>query len=359
MDRGRRPTSPGFLRRWLGRAFLVLVIGGLALAIVAFREGEAPFTAVASSSMSPALERGDLVWVKPVDPTALAVGDIVVVRVPGYIQDRYGYPPLLVHRVSQVDTSTGRPLYRLKGDRNSGEDPFTVRPEDVRGAVGKVVRYAGYPVLFFSSPQGVAFLLVCAALFALYAALEWFDRRRERLDAALRGLLAPALRQALEESDVGRSAGRDGRVEEALLAFASAMGEYAVHLRSHTAAVEDLARGASGLREAIAYQIELLAALHDRIAGDSKGAAPARLLPPTESEVALAPPLHPAVRRPELSAPLEGASTGTFVLAPLPSRAARRRAARRAKAQRRRRRAIAALRGLALLATLAAVLLIP
>lgn len=362
MRAGGRPRRRFPWAAWLRRMAAVVVVLALAFAVAVFRTGYAPFTAVASSSMEPVLHRGDLVWLAPVDPTALTVGDVVVVAVPGYIQSRYDYPPLLVHRVSTVDTSTGRPLYRLKGDRNQGEDPFTVRPEDVRGRVGEVVPYAGYPILFFASRQGMLFVAICALLYALYLALEWWERRREHIQAAVRGYVLPAVREALDERGVGGLAAGD-RVEASLQSFAAAMAQYALHLQSHTAAVEDLARGALGLREAVEYQVQLLSALYDLVARGAEGGNPAAG-PGRGGEAggalasvarARAADLRPA--DPD-EAPLAPAAARDVPAVGLPSRRARRRAAHELARRRRVRRALALVRAIALFALLGLVLVL-
>lgn len=58
---------------------------------------------VRSNSMEPTFERGDIVFVKDVDPQQIEEGDVIVVKVPEQYKERYGYPPLVVHRVTEVN----------------------------------------------------------------------------------------------------------------------------------------------------------------------------------------------------------------------------------------------------------------
>lgn len=57
---------------------------------------------VRSNSMEPTFSRGDIVFVKDVDPYQIEEGDVIVLQVPDQYEEQYGYPPLVVHRVTDI-----------------------------------------------------------------------------------------------------------------------------------------------------------------------------------------------------------------------------------------------------------------
>ena len=57
---------------------------------------------VRSNSMEPTFSRGDIVFVQEVDPYQIEEGDVIVLQVPDQYEEQYGYPPTVVHRVTDV-----------------------------------------------------------------------------------------------------------------------------------------------------------------------------------------------------------------------------------------------------------------
>jgi signal peptidase I len=225
-------------------AVLVILIGlGVAMRFV-----PTPFVAVASDSMAPALQRGDLVLVGSVTEE-LDVGHVIVVHVPMAIQERYGYPPSIVHRIVEVkESADGQTAYRTKGDA-SAEDVFTTYPADVTGVVRDRIPYAGYPILFLHSSQGLFFLTATLFVYALYATSgpieSWLSRTKQSLSRALTADLTAQIQSAQQMQDARLSA-----LDASVHAFAGAMREYAEHIRSHTAAVQAMAGAAQDIRNA-------------------------------------------------------------------------------------------------------------
>ncbi|GAH63974.1 unnamed protein product, partial [marine sediment metagenome] len=125
-----------------------------------------PFIPIFGSSMEPALQSGGLLMIKPMDAKDVEVGDIVVYNVPSMVRDYYNYPPVVAHRVIEVKTQPSLG-FRTAGD-NTGEDPFTIRPQDLRGTVGSQIPYVGLPLLFFQSTQGFIFIIVALSLLAFF-----------------------------------------------------------------------------------------------------------------------------------------------------------------------------------------------
>ncbi len=90
------------------------------------------FSVVVSDSMSPALNKGDLIlmqdiFVKP------EKGDIITARVPGVQLP-------VMHRI----TSVSGDMIRTKGDANPSEDPWSITESQI---IGESVNIAGKPVL--------------------------------------------------------------------------------------------------------------------------------------------------------------------------------------------------------------------
>ncbi|HXX59366.1 MAG TPA: S26 family signal peptidase, partial [Dehalococcoidales bacterium] len=77
---------------WL--VFVVLIIIG-----VNFSH---KFLAVATDSMDPVIVRGDLVLIHNIAPGDVKVGDVIVYHVRPVLQDKYGYPSSICHRVISV-----------------------------------------------------------------------------------------------------------------------------------------------------------------------------------------------------------------------------------------------------------------
>ena len=75
---------------------------------------EIPIAAVASGSMLPTLERGDLVFVIGASANSIKVGDIIVYH--------SCQGPYIIHRVIKVVKWKGSYYYVTKGDNNPGTD---------------------------------------------------------------------------------------------------------------------------------------------------------------------------------------------------------------------------------------------
>ena len=118
----------------------------------------APYFAVASNSMSPVMQRGDLIVTSPQGD--LSVGDAVTFRMHGQ---------LVTHRL----VAPGRlpDTFETRGDANPGNDPWTISTSDVVGKVQSVIARAGWPLLWLGTLSGRV-ALVAVVLFAI-AALQW------------------------------------------------------------------------------------------------------------------------------------------------------------------------------------------
>ena len=241
------------------RALTLIVI--IAVCVVAFLSvrGAMPFMAVFGSSMEPELRAGNLILIEEVSSSDVEVGDIVVFTIPSAVREYYNYPPVIAHRVKEVRTSEMGVTFRTKGD-NTGEDPFTVRPQDLMGQVSKQIPYLGFPLLFFQSQQGVIFIAIALSLLALYLYADELGRGRQRVH---RGIFAPIIEEnqhtsrLMERRIEGSEKGME-YTQQALNSFASAMSEYAQHLQSHTSAIQGLSEASQELKTGAAEQNKVL-----------------------------------------------------------------------------------------------------
>lgn len=103
---------------------------------------------IASGSMEPALEVGDIVLIAETSPNKLQVGDIIGYREPHHIT--------VVHRIIEVQETGEKKTFITKGDANDTSDPDPVIPENVVGEVFLTVHKVGWISVFFKgffSPQ--------------------------------------------------------------------------------------------------------------------------------------------------------------------------------------------------------------
>jgi signal peptidase len=153
-------------------ALIVIVLLGIVLAKGAPLVGRQSIV-VGGGSMEPSIGLGSAIVVRPVEPSALAVGDVVSMQVG---PERTTY----THRiVAIVDRADGRWI-RTQGDANPTPDPTLVAAGNVIGRVELVVPLAGYLLALLSLPMGAMFVL---GLAATLLAIAWLLESLE-LDAA-------------------------------------------------------------------------------------------------------------------------------------------------------------------------------
>ena len=145
-----------------------------------------------SSSMSPAIEKGDITIIRPASITKVQAGDVV------YVTEKSGLP--LVHRVAAVnklitvahDGNTGKVIgqttdfsLRTKGDANPSSDADLVTAPNFHGEVWFSIPTYG---LFATSGIQPAFLMLGFAALVLLAWIAWEVRRQ--LKSRRRGRVA-------------------------------------------------------------------------------------------------------------------------------------------------------------------------
>lgn len=241
------------------RALTLIAVSTLAVVGFMAVRGTMPFMPVFGTSMEPELHAGSMIFIESKEASEIKEGDVIVYTVPSAIRDYYNYPPVVAHRVIEVrDTDYGI-SFRTKGD-NAGEDPFTVRPQDLRGTVSKQIPYLGLPLLFLQSQQGLIFVVISLLLFAFYLYAIDIGRGGQKIH---RGIFAPVidesqraselLAQRVENTEKGME-----YTQQALNSFAAAIAEYAEHLKSHTGAIQGLSEASQELKRGAVEQNRVL-----------------------------------------------------------------------------------------------------
>jgi len=229
---------------------IVLVIGGSFVL-----KGMLPIMPVFGTSMEPTLKAGNIVTIDDVSPRDVKVGDIIVFDVPDAVREYYNYPPVVAHRVLEINDNSGFLTFRTGGD-NTGEEPFAVRDQDVRGRVGEQIPFLGFPLLFLQSQQGMVFMVVAIIVLGLYLYRGEITNRKKRVQE---GVFAPVIEQNERTAQVLEQ--KVEGTQKALERFSSAMEEYAVHLKSHTSAIQGLSEASHHLKDGAAEQNKVLARL--------------------------------------------------------------------------------------------------
>jgi len=107
---------------------------------------------VMSGSMSPTINTGSLVVVKPVGAEEIRPKDIITFR--SDIESEH----ITTHRVIEIDKDVE--LYFItQGDANEVEDPLPVNSNQLVGKVVFSIPYVGYAIYFVRSKRGVIILL--------------------------------------------------------------------------------------------------------------------------------------------------------------------------------------------------------
>ena len=115
---------------------LTLAIAMLSFVMITSRQGW-EFNAILSGSMEPNLHVGGLVVLRPVDPNDIVEGDVISFYMPGVTTPT-------CHRVIQIGTADGTPVFQTKGDANESPDVELVLFDYVGGKQIFHISYLGY-----------------------------------------------------------------------------------------------------------------------------------------------------------------------------------------------------------------------
>ena len=116
---------------------------------------------VLSGSMSPSYNKGDLIYVKPVDPDSVKVGDVITFVMNNKLD-------IATHRV--VDIDNDKNCFYTKGDTNNTIDP-EVHFNNLIGIPVFKIPLLGYVSDFIQNPPGVYITIgvVAILLIAVFA----------------------------------------------------------------------------------------------------------------------------------------------------------------------------------------------
>jgi len=135
------PKQKRLLINFLLITAVILSVIGIYFGLRFFLATDAPLVVVASGSMYPALEVGDLIIIQGVNVTNIKVGDIIV-----FNQD--GQSAYTIHRVKEIQTfPDGTLQFITKGDANNSTDAKPVPKHHVKGCVLYRLPLLGYVAL--------------------------------------------------------------------------------------------------------------------------------------------------------------------------------------------------------------------
>ena len=97
--------------------------------------------AIGSNSMNPVYYRGDAVIYKKVQSDQIKKNDILVFE---------SNKTVVTHRVIDIIEEDGILFFKTKGDYNQQADPALVSQKEVLGKVCYIVKYMGYPTIWFN-----------------------------------------------------------------------------------------------------------------------------------------------------------------------------------------------------------------
>jgi signal peptidase len=133
-----------------------------------------------TGSMRPAIEPGDLVILRSVDPASIRVGDVITFREP------VGSHALVTHRVAAITGTPQAPVFRTKGDANQVADIWTIHYQAT--AWRQVGRIPGAGRVMASLATLPGRLLVMLLVFAIAMGLLLPSRESGSQDAAGAGV---------------------------------------------------------------------------------------------------------------------------------------------------------------------------
>ncbi|MCH8869333.1 MAG: signal peptidase I [Chloroflexi bacterium] len=318
-DQGPAGAGTAGRRRLFSARMLVLLVLLAYSGLSVYSGSFLPLRLVNGESMEPALSSGDIVLLKGTRFSEIDIGDIIAYKVPEAAEAASG-PTTILHRVQKTAARNGQRVLITKGD-NSSTDPWPVTASQVEGKQALRIPALGKPVVMLTSPRGILFVSIAILISLLYIpAMVMFHttvlrKPPSQQDNALEGPRGERLEQpgpgatiidaVVQEDETFRpneyvaeyvAYGNTGlapngpqlptdlffakaeaagsvspiveaveeltreqeQIKESLVQLGESISEYAVHLKSHTGAVQSLARVAALLEGNIQRQTELM-----------------------------------------------------------------------------------------------------
>lgn len=130
---GVRDTEP--------KSVIILVI--IVILAIWFALGVFPIKpiAIATGSMAPQINIGDIAIIKKCSPNDIEVGDIIEYKMPDFT---------VVHRIVEIKQENGRYYFATKGDSNDSRDKNLVTEDQLIGKCLFKIRYLGYPAIWIT-----------------------------------------------------------------------------------------------------------------------------------------------------------------------------------------------------------------
>lgn len=125
-----------------------IVTSVLSISIIWFSAGVFPVSpsVIATGSMQPLINPGDVILIKKVKINSVNVGDIIQFK-----RDDI----LISHRIVDIVEDTKGIGYKTKGDNNSGSDTELVRPDKIKGEVIYTIPKIGWPTLLLKKKDDI------------------------------------------------------------------------------------------------------------------------------------------------------------------------------------------------------------
>ncbi|GEP34096.1 hypothetical protein NSZ01_18640 [Nocardioides szechwanensis] len=162
----------GLVLAWVVMISMVVIL--LAALIIPRVAGATPYV-IETGSMKPGMPPGTLIVVRPVDPEAIAAGDVITYQI------KSGDPTVVTHRVVAVGfDGTGEVRWQTQGDANEAVDQNWVLPVQVQGEQWYTIPYVGYLTSFVTGQQREALTLLVGVSLLGYALAMFRGARRDR-----------------------------------------------------------------------------------------------------------------------------------------------------------------------------------
>lgn len=100
--------------------------------------------AIATGSMIPNINIGDVAIIKKCTPNDIEVGDVIEYKMPDFT---------VIHRVIEIKQQNGKFYFKTKGDNNDEPDKNLVEEDQLIGKYLFRVRYLGYPAIWITKAK--------------------------------------------------------------------------------------------------------------------------------------------------------------------------------------------------------------
>jgi signal peptidase len=159
MSKFRQLLRNEYVKSVIFLAVILIAIAGFWFGLRAYLRTDYPLLAVASGSMVPTLNVGDLIVVQgglAADEISAEVGtgDVIIFYRPSDANE------LIVHRAVEKHADGETWYFKTKGDHNPSTDYWKVYERDIVGKVVGVVPYIGHIPLFVHTQQGMLIIVI-------------------------------------------------------------------------------------------------------------------------------------------------------------------------------------------------------